>query len=101
MVNGPMMLPAEPSVVTVTIVVAEQPKLFVYAIIAVPVATPVTEPPEVMLAIPEALLLHVPPPVASVKVVVPPRHTSAGSGLIAKGFGLTLIIVVVKQVPTV
>ena len=99
MVSGPRIVPAVPSVVTVTIVAAEQPNPFVYAIVAVPTVTPVTTPPEVMDAIPEALLLHAPPLVASVNVIVPPWQIIAGVGLIAVGKGFTVIAVVVKHVP--
>jgi hypothetical protein len=44
-------------------------------IVAEPTATPVTSPVEASTeAVPEALVLHVPPPVASVNVKVEPTH---------------------------
>jgi lipoate-protein ligase B len=43
--------------------------------IVVPAATPVTTPEEAMVAFVVALLNHVPPVVASVKVVVLPAQT--------------------------
>jgi hypothetical protein len=43
--------------------------------IAVPVATPITNPAGVIDAIDGLVLLQVPPPVASVSVVFDPTHT--------------------------
>ena len=62
--------------------------------VANPPETPVTTPPAVMEAMPAALLLHAPPPVASVNVIVPPVHTSAGTGAIAAGLGLTVTVAI-------
>ena len=45
--------------------------------VAVPADTPVTRPAELTVAIPEALVLHVPPVVAFDKVVVDPTHIEA------------------------
>ena len=61
---------------TVTTVVAEHPPI-VYEMMAVPpnVPTPVTTPVDETVATPVALLLQVPPDVASNKVVVLPVHT--------------------------
>ena len=44
--------------------------------VADPFATPVTTPPVLMVATPEALLLQVPPAVASVSVIEEPTHTA-------------------------
>ena len=56
---------------------------------AVPDITPVTIPVLPTEAVPEALLLHVPPPVRSVSVVVRPMHTVSGP-VIPDGPGLTV-----------
>ena len=63
---------------------------------AVPDATPVTSPPDVTDAIPGALVLHVPPEVASVKVVLLPAHTT-GLPAIAAGDAVTVISLVTVQ----
>jgi hypothetical protein len=61
---------------TVTITVELQPPDTIYDIIAVPALTPVTTPvPEAAVAIPEALLLHVPLGVVFESVVVPDAHS--------------------------
>jgi len=77
---------------TVTDAVVKQPAGKVYVIVAVPAAAPVTTPvPEITDATAELLLLHEPPPVASVNVVVDPTHTAsvppidAGAGLTVNG----------------
>lgn len=50
-----------------------------YVIVAVPLEIPVTSPlEELTLAIPDALLIHVPPGAASVKVTVAPWHNVDG-----------------------
>ena len=64
-----------------------------------PAVTPVTIPLALILAVLVVLLLHVPLAVASVKFIVPPWHTTAGTGLIGKGAGLTVNVVVVEQLP--
>lgn len=86
------------AVFTVATVDAEHPAI-VYNIVAVPTEFPVITPPAVIEAMPEALLLHAPLPVASVKVAVPPRQTVTGLGLIAEGVALTVTVVVEEQVP--
>lgn len=58
---------------TVTMPVAAQPELSVYEIVAVPTFTPLTVPPDTVAIVVE-LLLHVPPPVASERMVVPDLH---------------------------
>lgn len=62
--------------------------------VAVPGATAVTRPPPETVAIPVALLLHTPLPVASVSVLVLPMQRLNEPGLIAEGVGLTDIVVV-------
>ena len=59
----------------------------------VPAATPVTTPVVLIVATEVLLLLHVPPAVASVKLVVNPIHTDAVPVMVA-GKGLTVAVVV-------
>lgn len=69
-----------------------------------PAVTPVTRPPVPTEATPALLLLHVPPPVASVAFVVLPRQSVIVAGEIGNtaGPGLTVTFAVVKQpVPSV
>lgn len=58
-----------------------------------PDTTPVDAPAVATLPSPE---LHVPPPVASLSVVVAPGHT-LNVPVMAAGTGLTVTVVVVKQ----
>ena len=87
---------------TNSVVVAMQLVLKVYVIIAVPALTPDATPlKEPIVATAMLLLLHVPPIVASLSVVVLPTQTAV-TPVIAAGSGLTVIIVVVRQpVPNV
>ena len=85
---------------TVNIAVAIQPVPVVYVIVAVlvvattpPVTMPVVDP---TLAIPVALLLQIPPPAASVKVVVNPEQTASVPS-IAVGNGFTVTTAVMMQ----
>jgi hypothetical protein len=60
-------------------VVAEQPAMVVYTIVALPTFSPLTTPLELpMPTIEGPVLTHVPPVTASLKVAVPPRHTVEG-----------------------
>ena len=61
--------------------------------VSIPPEIPVTTPvPATTVAIPVLLLLHVPPAVPSVTVIVEPTHTYCGLGTkIADGFALTVI----------
>ena len=62
-------------------------------IVVVPAATPVTTPvvdPIFTLAL---LLLHVPPMLPSVSVIVKPTHTVDGPSIV-DGYGLTVTVVV-------
>ena len=68
---------------------------------AVPTALPVTMPPDVIEAMPDALLLQAPPVVASVRPEVPPKHTVTGTGAIGAGVALTEIVAVAGQAPIV
>lgn len=59
--------------------------------VAVPPAIPVTTPPLLTVAMPAALLLHVPPPVAHASVAVAPWHSvTAVAGVIAAGVANTV-----------
>jgi len=80
---------------TVTVLVDAQPDDRVYAINEVPGAIPATRPP-VTVATDVALLLHVPPVVASVSGKVRPVHT-CDKPTIAAGDALTVTPNVVKQ----
>jgi hypothetical protein len=60
---------------TVTVAMMAQPAGGVYVITAVPVVMPVTMPLPPTLAVPGALLLQVPPVMASLNEVVNPTQT--------------------------
>jgi len=65
--------------------------------VAVPADAPVTTPVvEFTLAMPEALLLQVPPAVASVSVIVAPTHTADGP-VMAAGAGVIVMVLVARQ----
>jgi len=69
----------------------------VYVIVAEPVATPVTAPvTEVTEAVVGRLLLHVPPGVASVSIIVWPWHT-VGLPMIVAGKGFTVTVIELLQ----
>ena len=85
---------------TVTIAAAEQLPT-VYKIVVVPEANALTRPPTEMVATEVVLLLHIPLPVASVSVIVPPMQRLTGEGLIAEGVALTVTIIAAGQVPIV
>lgn len=66
----------------------------------VPGVTPVTIPVLAIVAMPVELLLHMPPPVASVKLVVAPVHTVAVPVILpAFGNGLTVMVEVALALP--
>lgn len=84
-------------VFTVTTLVAKQPPLKVYVIVAVPAAAPVTTPDvELTLAVPDALLVHTPPVGEEDKVVVDPTQTVAVPD-IAPGVVFTVTTAVTKH----
>jgi hypothetical protein len=64
--------------------------------IAVPAATPLATPPELIPAVVAALLLHAPPVVAHASVVDEPT-TTLDAPVIAAGAGFTSIADVLKQ----
>ena len=61
-----------------------------------PAATPVTTPPAVMVATAGVALLHVPPAVALLKVVVEPAQTVVIPAM-ATGNGFTVTVAVTRQ----
>jgi hypothetical protein len=83
------------AVFTVTTTVDASPQVLVYEMVAVPAATPVTvavEPDPETLAVPVAVLVHVPVPDALVRVVVAPTHTDAVPVILA---GISQIVIFV------
>ena len=62
-----------------------------------PVTIPSSAPSLTTVAIAELPVLHTPPAVASLSVIVDPAHTSNGPPVIAAGSGFTVIVVVVLQ----
>ena len=70
----------------VMLFIAAQPEPIVYDIVVVPADTAVTTPLLFIVATPVLLLLQVPPPVASARVVVAPTQRVTGvPGVIAAG----------------
>jgi hypothetical protein len=85
---------------TVIIVVTRQPVGNEYEMLAVPAVTPDTMPDdEPTVAIAVALLVQVPPVVASPSVVVKPLHTLVAP-VIDAGSGLTVTVMVVNPTDT-
>jgi hypothetical protein len=81
------------SALTLTVIVAVQPIDVMYCINDVPAATPVTTPvPGVIVAMPVFPLLHVPPGVASLSVVVLPTQTVATPVIGAIGFTVMVMV---------
>ena len=74
------------------VVIAGHPPAM-YEIAAVPVATPVTTPPDEMVATDVFPLLHVPLPVASLSVAVKPGHITVVP-VIAAGAVITVMVIV-------
>ena len=64
--------------------------------VAIPPETPVTVPVEPIAAIPELLLVHVPPTIPSASVVVSPTQTVAVP-VIGFGNGLTVAVIITKH----
>ena len=82
---------------TENVVVAMQPVGKVYDIVAVPEVTPYASPEDrPMVATAALLLVHMPPGVASVKVVVLPGHTAAPPP-ITSGRALMVTVVIAVQ----
>ena len=93
----PLIAPAVGKGLTVTFVFREQPVGNIYVIVEEPEETPLTTPvPDTTVATELVELLHVPLPVASLKVVVEPTQTVVLPVILA-GKGLTVKDVLVKQ----
>ena len=92
--EGPLI--AEGSAFTVIIFEVAQPVGSVYTTVTVPVLMPVTMPVALSTVAPMLVLLHVPPVLASVSVVVRPAHT-VGVPPIVGGVGLMVTSVVIAQ----
>ena len=84
---------------TVTGVVAKQPLANEYVIFGVPAATPVTIPVPVPTSATDVLLLlQLPKPEGSLRLIVLPTHTlNTVDAVIGSGVGFTVTTVVVKQ----
>jgi hypothetical protein len=84
--------------VTVIVVVILQPvETIAYVITVVPVVIPLTMPEvDPTVATEVVLLVHVPPGVASVSVIVDPAQTLVGPPM-AAGVALTVTIVVARH----
>ena len=78
---------------TVTVLVEEHPVTIVYDTVVVPGATPNTTPELFTVTMSILSLLHVPPEVVLVRVVVCPSHTDAVPAGVA-GIGLMVTTVV-------
>ena len=80
------------TLLTVKVTDVVQPAMLVYFMIAVPVDTPVTKPVVMpMVAMAVLLLLHVPPGVASLNIVVFPRHIEVVPVIGAIGYTDTVV----------
>ena len=77
---------------TVITAVAIQPAPVVYVIVAVPSSAPLTTPAVFTGAVALALLLHVPPLVASASAVVAPRHMPVLPEIADIGFTVTTLV---------
>ena len=76
---------------TVSVIVLEQPAPVVYVIVVVPMATPAAMPvPLLIVAVEVLLLVHVPPLMALLSLVVPPTHTIVVPVIGATGFTVTV-----------
>ena len=92
---GPVI--ADGSGFTVMVVTAAQPDAGIYVIVAVPAETPVAIPePDPIVAMLVALLLHVPPLIGLLSVVLPPMHIWVVPVIAGDG-GVTVITPVTAQ----
>ena len=68
-----------------------------------PPAIPVTIPAALTVAMPVAVLLHAPPPMASLKEVVLPAHKTVvpdiGDGAVGSGFTVTIEVTAAEPHP--
>lgn len=102
-VDGPDIAPANGAGSTVMFLVVKadpQPLVTVYVIITLPALTPVTIPDVFTVANAVLLLLHAPPVIVGVSVVVAPWQTDvAPDNVPATGSGLTVMSAVSTAVP--
>lgn len=96
MFSEPPMLATVGSGFTVTVAERLQPVERVYVIAEVPDERPDTIPEEDPIDADDPAAVHVPPDVASLRVVVDPTHTLSVP-VMATGSGLTVTVAVVKQ----
>ena len=67
-----------------------------------PLDTPVTTPPPLIVAMDPAALLHVPPGTVSVSVIVAPAHTEEAPEIApAEGSGITVMVSITEVDPQV
>jgi hypothetical protein len=76
------------------------PQLLAYETVAVPVATPVTMPPEVIVATLDGAMAHVPPLTVLLSVIVLPAHMGT-LPLIGPGAAPTVTMTVAAPQPVV
>jgi len=84
----------------VTVVTQPKPLVTVYDIVAVPADTPLTMPVKPIVATEPSPLLHTPPLVASLSVVVEPAHTlmvPVIADTVGNGLTVTTEVTVVTQ----
>ena len=82
---------------TVTVRIAMQPSPSVYDMVAVPAVIPETIPfPAPISAVKGSLVLHTPPAIASVNVVIKPSHTDATPKML-DGDWFTVIVAEILQ----
>jgi hypothetical protein len=94
--DGPLI--AAGAVFTVTVAVATQPVPSVYVMVTVPAVTPVTTP-EVLIDAFVLLLLHVPPVVVLVSVVVLPSQTVSVPVIVPGSALMVTVAAVIQPVP--
>jgi hypothetical protein len=78
-------------------VATPQPDATAYEMEAVPAVTPVTTPPLVIVAVPSASLVHVPPGIDALNVVVAAVHTTSDPVIVAgvpAAFTVTIIVAI-------
>ena len=75
------------TVTPIEVELLQPPEVTVYTIVAVPAATPVTTPLELMVAIFALVVVHVPPAVVEVAVIVPPTQSDVAVSDIRFTFG--------------
>jgi hypothetical protein len=85
------------TVIGAVVVSAEHADDVIYVMVVLPAVTPVTTPPADMVAIAMLPLLHTPPPVLAVKVVVAPGQTDDAPLITPATAGLLTVIDAVAE----